>query len=601
MRIDAERAPGIGSLWVAAILLASPALANRTEGPSAPESPPPVAASDELVLARDLRIRIRDGREIEILVRPAPRGDWAELAREYSAEPRTAVRDLARLDGHEAPEPGRDVRIPFDLLNDDYRVVVLTNLFPGDRLDGGDWLHVARAGRLATPDEGLWQVAKWFAGDGRRFQEIARANGLRSPELAQGQVIRVPAALLHRSLLPRPTSDDGALFYGDDDEGPYAGYRLKAGEALYSAVVVRFTGRTDPDDVNTVAADLAKRSRIRDVTDIPVGFKVRIPFALLEPEYLPRDHPRRREAEAAKREMADELARQPVRPAGRGLDGVLVVIDPGHGGRDIGTMNHGVSEHDYVYDVACRLKAAIEKGTAARVFMTLEDPGTGFRPSVGDRIEANRMGTIRTDPPFSAREEGESSVAVNLRWYLANSVLRKAVREGTAPDRVVFLSLHADSRHPSLRGLMVYVPGQRFRRGTHGESGGDYLRFREVREAPTVRFSRRDLVRSEAVSRRLATDLVEAFRKEDLPVQPYHPVRDRVIRGRRTWLPAVLRSNAVPAKVLVEMVNLSNPQDAALLGSAQERERLARAIARALAIYFGDAQSGSTRAAGSSP
>ena len=148
---------------------------------------------------------------------------------------------------------------------------------------------------------------------------------------------------------------------------------------------------------------------------------------------------------------------------------------------------------------------------------------------------------------------------------------------------------------------MVYVPGRQFRKGTHGESGEEYLRFREVREAPTVRFPRRDLVRSEAVSRRLAADLVEAFRREDLPVQPYHPVRDRVIRGRRTWLPAVLRGNAVPAKILVEMVNLSNPQDATLLGSARERERLARAMATALAVYFGDAQSGSTRAAGSSP
>ena len=27
------------------------------------------------------------------------------------------------------------------------------------------------------------------------------------------------------------------------------------------------------------------------------------------------------------------------------------------------------------------------------------------------------------------------------------------------PDRVLFLSLHADSRHSSLRGVMVYVPG----------------------------------------------------------------------------------------------------------------------------------------------
>jgi N-acetylmuramoyl-L-alanine amidase len=601
VRRGARRAASSASLCVAVLFLTSIPSVRGPLGAPGPEPSPPAASSDELILSRNLRIRVKSRREIDLVVRPAPLQDWAGLAREYAAEPAAAAPELARLAGYEAPEPRRDVTIPFDLLNDDYRALVLVNLFPGDGPDQGGWLHVARAGRLATPDEGLWQIAKWFAGDGERFREIARANSLSSPDLAQGQKILVPAALLHRSLKPLPTSDDGSLSFGEDGLGSYAGYRLRTGEALYSAVVVRFTGRTDPDDVNAVAADLARRSGIRDVTDIPVGFKVKLPFDLLEPEFLPRGHPRRREADAARKEMAKELARRPVRSAGRGLEGVLVVIDPGHGGRDAGTTQFGVSEHDYAYDVACRLKAAIERDTAARVFMTLEDPGVGFRPSDGDRLDVNRKGTLRTNPPFSARDEGESSVAVNLRWYLANSVLRKAVAEGTAPDRVVFLSLHADSRHPSLRGLMVYVPGQQFRKGTHSESGEEYLRFREVREAPAVRFPRRDLVRSEAVSRRLAADLVEAFRREDLPVQPYQPVRDRVIRGRRTWLPAVLRGNAIPAKVLVEMVNLSNSQDAGLLGSARDRDRLARAMARALAAYFGDAQSGSTRAAGSSP
>ncbi len=578
---------------LAALLLASP-----VPSPGAPPGTGSPGATAELALGVNVRIGVTAGREIDLVVRPAAGESWHDLARIYAAAP-AASEELARLHASRSPAPGTDVRIPISLLNDDYRSLVLLNLFPDDKLDRGDWIHVARAGRLPTPDEGLWQVAEWFVGDGRKYQEIAQANGLRSPELSLGQTVRIPSALLHRSLVPGPTSDDGAITYAQDEHGPYGGYRLKAGEALYSAVVVRFTGRTDPDDVNALAAKLAERSGIRDVTDIPVGFRVRIPFDLLEPEFLPPDHPRRRETEADRKEMADELARSPVRPARGALEGVLVILDPGHGGRDLGTINHGVWEHDYVYDVACRLKAQIEKETAARVFMTLEEPGIGFEPSTGDRLVASRRGTLRTHPPFSAREEGESSVAVNLRWYLANSVLRKARLDGTAPDRVLFLSLHADSRHPSLRGLMVYVPGQRFRGGVHGDRRAGYMRFQEVREAPTVRFDRRDIVRSEAVSRRLATGVVEAFRKEGLPVQPYHPVRDRVIRGRQTWLPAVLRGNAVPAKILVEMVNMSNPQDASLLGAARDRDRLARALLRGIASYFGEAQSGSAGIAGS--
>ncbi len=583
---------------VAACLAASFLVLHAPAGTPRPSEASPNL--DTLPLARGLAIRAGLGRQVELLVRPVAGETWAGIARAY-ASGRGASGTIAHLNGTEAPPPDRDARIPLSLLNDDYRTLVLLNLFPDDRIELGEWVHVARSGRLPTPDEGLWQVAEWFAGDGRKFREIARWNGLGSPELSVGQTVRVPAGLLHHAFLPGQASDDGALAFSEDGQGPFGGYRLKPGEALYSAVVMRFTGRTDPDDVNAVAQELAARSGIVDVTDIPVGFRVRIPFDLLEPEFLPAGHPRRREAEAARKEMAEELHREPVRPAGRGLEGVLVILDPGHGGRDAGTTNHGIREHDHVYDVACRLKAVLESETAARVVMTLEEPGVGFRPSAGDHVEASREGTLLTDPPFRAREEGESSIGVNLRWYLANSILRKAGRAGTPQDRVVFLSLHADSRHPSLRGLMVYVPGQRFRRGTQGQSGEGYERFREVREAPTVHFARRDLVRSEAVSRRLATAIVEAFHKDELPVQPFHPVRDRVIRGRRTWLPAVLRGNAVPAKALVEMVNLSNTQDAALLGSSRERSRLARALARALESYFDGSLPGSARSAVSPP
>ena len=69
---------------------------------------------------------------------------------------------------------------------------------------------------------------------------------------------------------------------------------------------------------------------------------------------------------------------------------------------------------------------------------------------------ANQQGTILTTPTFLAKKEGEAKIGVNLRWYLANSVYRKAVKGGTRADRIVFLSLHADSRHPGLRCAMVF-------------------------------------------------------------------------------------------------------------------------------------------------
>jgi N-acetylmuramoyl-L-alanine amidase len=383
--------------------------------------------------------------------------------------------------------------------------------------------------------------------------------------------------------------------YGSDARGSYAGYRLKPGEALYSAVVLRYTGRTAPEDVESVARSIAARSGVRDLTDIPAGWLVKIPIDVLEPEFLPPSDARRKSIEKAKAAMERELNARPPREATHDLEGVVVILDPGHGGMDPGTMNHAVWEHDYVFDVASRLRRELEAHTGAKVFLTLDDPARDSVPSRGDALELNRKRSVLTTPPFLAEEGGETAVAVNLRWYLANSVYRRLVKTGVDPDKIVFLSLHADARHPSLRGAMVYVPGATFRTGTMGYSSSTYLRFKEVREQPRVSFSSRDRLRSEAVSRKLASAIVKALKKVDLPVQPYQPIRERVIRGRQVWLPAVLRGNAVPTKVLVEMVNLNNPDDAALLGRAADRERLAKGLAAALAGHFESASDTRTR------
>jgi len=555
---------------------------------AAPQSPAPTAAFDGqgLQISAELRVQVQRGREVELLARVGPGEDYATLAERFTGGPAQAEA-LAAWNGNRPLEEGGWVVVPLLLLSSDYRALVLRSLFPEDRREGEDWIHVARSGPLTTYDEGLWEVAEWFTGRGDNFTALLKANGLASPELRAGQAIKIPAGLLHPAFRAGLRSDDGELEYGSDEQGPYAGYRLRPGEALYSAVVGRFTGRTGADDVRELAELLRQRSGIRDLHDIPVGYLIKIPLDFLEPQYLPPGHPKRVDAEAARREMEQSLAAQPVDKAGRGLQGVLIVIDPGHGGRDLGTMNNGIWEHDYVYDVACRLRRKIEETTAARVRMTLQDLETGCEPSTTDKLVANNQGTILTSPPFLAKENGEARTGVNLRWYLANSIYREALASGIDADRVVFLSLHADSRHPSLRGVMVYVPGATHRARTYGFNNKTYRAYKEVREKPQVRYSRKDRVRSEAVSTKYANAIVRAFREEGLPVQTYQPVRNRIIRGKSVWVPAVLGGNAIPNKVLVEMVNLSNREDAALLAAAEHRNRLADALLSSLLAYYG--------------
>jgi N-acetylmuramoyl-L-alanine amidase len=549
---------------------------------------PTVARTAEtLAISSDLQIVIHAGRQIELLVRPASAGEVSAAMLRVTGDP-TGIAVLRRLNKRRPLKEAGWMRVPLAMLSSDYRALVLKTLFPKDVRDGDDWVHRARHGELAMYDEGLWQVAEWFTGNGGNFKRLMKVNRLTSPELQLGQRIRIPAALLHPALSVRIRSDDGLLEFDSDSQGPHAVYRLKAGEALYSSVIIRFTGRTGDEDVGELVETLRKRSGIRDLRDIPAGYPIKIPVKLLEPDFLPRSHPRRIQAEAAREELAQELLRQPVADHRTGLEGVLIVLDSGHGGKDLGTMNNGIWEHDYVYDVACRLKKKLERQTEASVRMILEDKDTGYEPSATDKLEANRQGTILTTPPFLARAVGDAKIGVNLRWYLANSIYRQALRDGFDSDRVVFLSLHADSRHPSLRGVMVYVPGADYRTKTYGYFTKSYSKYKEVRDKPTVRFSRKQRVRSEAVSRELAAKIVDGFEDLKLPVQSIQPVRHRIIRGSQRYAPAVIRGNQVPTKVLVEMVNLSNPEDAAVLASARDRERLSEAVLEALLNHFGD-------------
>jgi len=539
-----------------------------------------------LPLGREVRVRLVAGRDLFLESKPWPGETAAALAQRWAGSDADVPRLLAELSRPDGLSDDGFYSLPLGMVGPDARSFVLRSVFPDDRADGADWLHVARKGTLPMVDEGLWQVAAWFCGDGSRFEDLLRANAVASPELAAGQVVRIPGKLLDPAFAPAETSEDGALVYGRDERGAYAGYRLKPREALYTAVVLRYTGRTEQGDVESIARSIAARSHIRDFTDIPVGWLVKIPLESLEPEFLPKSDARRKNREKAVAAMERELAARPPKETTRGLKGVVVILDAGHGGMDPGTMGHGVREHDYVFDVASRLRRELETRRGAKVYLTVDDPATGAVPSIDDLLPANRKRTVLTTPPFLAEEDGETAVAVNLRWYLANSLYRRLVQAGTDPDKIVFVSLHADARHPSLRGAMVYVPGATFCTGTMGYSSPSYLRFKEVREQPKVSFNKRDRVRSEAVSRKLASAIVREMKRSSLPVQPYQPVRERVIRGHEVWLPAVLRGNQVPAKVLVEMVNLNNEDDAGLLSRAADRNRLAGALAAALSDYY---------------
>lgn len=521
-----------------------------------------------------------DGREITLRVRVDGSQDYEALAKRFCGD-KTPAAALSAANAAAPAAPGSTITVPWGLIRPEYRYLALTALFPADlaREDGYD--HRPAAARVPNHAQGLWQVAEWFAGDGGKWPEIAKANGLTGPSLPAGRTIRVPNRLL-LPLFRRVASGAAGLRYVDRAEGRFAEYRIARGEALYSAVVVRFTEFTRPGDVNAAAEVVRAASGIADVRRMEVGQRVLVPLDMLSPRYLPANHPRAIVQRLRQAELAG-LAPAADAPA---LEGVHVLVDPGHGGDDVGAKAGRIWESDYVYDVACRLQRALDRKTSATVHMLVRDTQHGCRVFDRRALPRNKREVIDTTPPLPIRR-GSTDIAVNLRWYLANDIYRRLRAAGVRDDRIVFLSLHADSLHVSLSGGMVYIPGERYRKASQGETGGAYRRFAEFRSAPRILLTRQDRLRDEAASRRLAEALIAGYRSEKLPVHEDQPVRDRIVRGRaRTWVPAVLRANLVPAKVLVETVNINNKSDAALLEDPAGRERIARALAAGLQYYF---------------
>ncbi len=525
-------------------------------------------------MSRDFVVELKDD-AITVDARPLEGETPIQFARRLAKDEATSQRILA-LPGARA---GRGVTLSWGALSLESRRAAVQALFPSDVRATAAWLHIA------VGEESLASLAEWFAGDPARAADLARENALPDGLVPPGTTVRIPAEYLvppFRDAEPIPETEPPNLVFGQDEKGRFAVYRLRKGEALYSAVVVRFTGRLDAADVNELALKLAERSGIADVHAIPVGYPVKIPLDVLSDEFLPKDDPRSLERAREKAETA-QFSRPEV---ARGLAGVRVILDAGHGGRDTGTLHDGLWEATYVYDVACRLRKILSERTRAEVLMTTKDGAIGWTIPDQDRLRPRRGQVLLTQPPYGL---ADPAVGVNLRWYLANSLLRRPAPEGgkVSPEKTVFLSLHADSLHPSVRGAMLYVPGERYLRDRYGKSGAAYAAYREVKEQPVVSFNKKERVASEGASTTLAEGLVAALRDGGLPVHSFSPVRTHVIRSGREWVPAVLRYNRVPNRALVEVANLGNEEDRALIVTKTFRQALAESLASGLVAFFG--------------
>lgn len=572
---------------------------------SSPIAAAEISSGTGAVLTRDY--------DIEVTIKPGAGDAWTRLAKRVTGDAAN-WEDLAAFNqSDEKLKTHNLVRVPFSMLRPNLQRDIVTALFPLDRSTAAGWTHTV-VGARGIEGESLWKIAEWFTGAGPNYTLIRKANPGQGLSTHKGDVILIPKRLLTAAFggsseeenAPttaaevRKPADDSAqrtsanedvpeasavsvgipsLTYERGGAEPYAVYRLQKGEALYSSVGIRFTGRVFAKDVYDVIDRIVKYNDIEDVSRLPVGYPVKIPMDLLLPEYRPRDDPTRVAREATKRESS-RIAK---RTRAAGLSGVRVILDAGHGGRDVGTEQADVWESTYVYDVACRLKGILEKRSAAKVSMTTTSAKNGFAVADRNVLSGANDHYVQTTPRYLL---DDAIVGVNLRWYLANSIFRRAMSTGVPKGKVIFLSIHADSLHPSLRGAMAYIPGASFVTGSYGKSGDIYLARAEVREQPRVTVSHNEALLAEGMSRDLAQSIVASFQNNALKVHPFAPVRDNVIRGGKEWVPAVIRHNQIPTRLLLEVCNLGNAKDRQLIKTKQYRQELAQAIYEGIVSFY---------------
>ena len=503
--------------------------------------------------------------------------------------------ETAQLPAGFLARPFQGPWVPFAGLSPAGKRWALQALFPDDSWEPEQVQHRVRWPEL----ESIWLMASLFTGHGQRYDRLQAVNPSNPEKLAAGDLWVVPRVLLAEDLggeqqataaavQPEEGMDDAArlaayramLSFGRDDQGRYAGYRLRKGEALYSSVVMRYTDQVDPQGVNELAMVIARRSGIEDVRGIQPGTLVKIPVEALADPFQPEGS----RALAEEREVQAEIRRTPRLAAGARLKGVRIVLDAGHGGIDKGASANGVWESDYVYDITMRVRRLLVAASDARVSCTTSNPEVGF--NVRSRIPApTDQAEVLTTPPFPNDGENPIAVSVHLRWVLANQWFAAFDRTGDA-RKTLFISFHADSLHPSARGTMVYVPGASLVPASFNFPASRLVPVRELAGGARVRFSAAERLQDEAHSRLFGQCLLRTLQSNRVLVHDDRPIRNVVLRGGQSFVPAVIRYNRAATKVLLEVLNLTNPDDAENLRNPDWRERFAQAVVQGIQAYY---------------
>ncbi|MGA8305150.1 MAG: N-acetylmuramoyl-L-alanine amidase, partial [Candidatus Acidiferrales bacterium] len=222
-----------------------------------------------------------------------------------------------------------------------------------------------------------------------------------------------------------------------------------------------------------------------------------------------------------------------------GLKISRIVIDPGHGGHDTGTIGpHGLMEKDLCLDVALRLGRLIEQ-----------------------KLPSAEVVYTRTDDTFVPLED---------RTSLANQAKAD-----------LFISIHANSSHdPDARGIETFY----LNFATSGESMEVATRENALSQSSLhdLQDIIKKIARNEKIeeSKELAADIQDSLSRRLQTVS-----QEEHNRGVKK-APFIVLIGANMPSVLSEISFISNPSDERLLRKTDQRQRVADGLYRGIAAYL---------------
>lgn len=226
----------------------------------------------------------------------------------------------------------------------------------------------------------------------------------------------------------------------------------------------------------------------------------------------------------------------------RGADPPLVVIDPGHGGRDPGASG--------------ALPGVIEK-----------DVTLALARAVRDELAASgrvRAALTRDDDRFIPLEE------------------RYAIARRLGAD--LFISLHADAApaNDSARGATVYTLSEvasdrEAALLAQSQNAADAVGGVTMSRDPNVNLILIDLAQRESMD--VSTRFAQVLHREAAPLFPFQQDWHRFAAF------VVLKAPDIPS-VLFETGYISNPEDAAFLSAPEGRAEIAAGLRRAIEAHF---------------